>query len=529
MAHILRLTSSAFSSISFTSGTQTLLEYVPTAGLSEIFDVTTETISFMITGANTAAISAVITSINAALELAERRYDTGRGERVYIEFQPENYTAAYRAELVRERPGSPIGMLTFPPETLGWPWGTLKVEVQFVFTRANAWEASAETELSLSNGGGSGTGGRVIYNYHTAAVFSGITVSFDGTLNRISDSGNGFGIFEIGDVISLRGSTINDGIYTVKAVDAGGAYIDVNELAVSDEPAGDTVVIYDIQDYVHIDSAAIAGDLPARCRVELTNTDAGDALETTWIGQNYLASPEAFPHILEIGDSNTGSDSVDATSASGIKRVYAIAAAEAKVTGWTLPSAMLTSASGGYFKVLCRFAAATNITAVKWRLKLLFSGTVIWQGGQVQFDDTYAAISTLIREIDTAQLPPFVPENSAPMDLVLELWGIRTGGAIDVNIDCLKLLALDGYRKLYSLNGIAQNAVLKDDGVTSTYYQDISSKQVRDISPTGKQLVLWPGVDNRIYFALHSIVANTADRDRAASVRIYYRPRRITL
>lgn len=71
------------------------------------------------------------------------------------------------------------------------------------------------------------------------------TISFDedggdGGGYGILDSGSGFGDFDIGDIIVVSGSTINDGVYSVTHVAAG--VLTVLE-AVSDEAAGDDVSV----------------------------------------------------------------------------------------------------------------------------------------------------------------------------------------------------------------------------------------------------------------------------------------------
>ena len=151
----------------------------------------------------------------------------------------------------------------------GIPWTNKSIEILILLNRRDYWEADSETELALANGSGSGTGGRGIANPHGAAVFNDTTVSFSGG-DTIADSGNGFAIFGVGDVISLRGSTSNDGIYTV--LTAAAAEITVNELVVN-EAAGDDVFIYDMINYVHIDSAAIGGVLPAPLKIKITNNE----------------------------------------------------------------------------------------------------------------------------------------------------------------------------------------------------------------------------------------------------------------
>lgn len=528
MAHTLTITSDAITDISLTTGDLDLLDYTPQDSGGQIV---TESALVSVKGTAVTDIQTSIENIKKAFELANRRFDRGHGDRVYIKFQPNGASAAYRSELVRPRVDASAGVIGYMGDVLGGKWAAKDLDVELTWTRKNYWEKNAEAELSISNGGGSGTGGQTIYNIHGSATISASTgISFAAANNRVSDSGNNMGSFAAGDIISVRGSTDNNGIFSVEAVGSTGDYLDINEDVLSDEAAGDSVSIYDIQNYVHIDSANIDGDLPTAVRLEVTNSDSSGSLETAWIAQNIISVSEQFPHILEIDDSDTGTSTGDATSSSGFKRSYSIGTSEAKVTGWSLNSEMLAAAGGGYFKTFARFAQSTGVVSVKWRLKLLYSGTTIWEGEQVEFDDTNAAIARLIRAIDTVQLPPYVPENSVPTALTLELWGeSTTGGNVTVDIDCLVLMTLDGYRRMRSLGGVAFNSVLIDDGVTDTYYQEVSSEQVRDIAVTGMQLMIDPSNDNRIYFLLHSATANTADYDRDATVKIYYRPRKSSI
>ena len=179
---------------------------------------------------------------------------------------------------------------------------------------------------------------------------------------------------------------------------------------------------------------------------------------------------------------------------------------------------------------MARFFDGTNLTDVKLRIKIFYASQALYVGGQIEYDDTYAGISRLWRAIDTIQLPPYLLEGATPTDLTIELWGIRTSaGDKTIKLDCLMLLPINKYRKLRSLSGVAQNSVLIDDGIKELYYQTVSSEYVRDIVAEGESIMLWPAIDNRLYFIQHSETANTADRDRLITVKVFYRQRRATL
>jgi hypothetical protein len=492
-------------------------------------ETVTENATVRVMASSLANMQSDIRSINTAFEAARRRRKTGIGDRVYIKFQESGDSDTYRSEVWARRPNELPGRVTILDPTMYERIFTAEVAMlRISWSRRGYWEDNSETELSISNGSGTGTGGQTVVNPQGSKVINAqITISYTAP-DTIADSGSGLGGLAVGDVISVRGSTSNDGIYTVKTASA--ASITVNEPVVT-EVAGDSTDIYDMNSYVHIDSAAILGALPAACRIVMTNNDAGADLQTVWIGNNYMSEPDDFAHILEAEDSDTGSNTANAAASSGQYRAYAgISTPEAKITGWTIPTETLVAADSAYFKVIARFFDGSNITDVKFRLRIYYASQILYDGPQIEFDDTYAGISRLWRELDTIQLPPYLLEGNTPADLTLELWGISTsGGAETVNLDCLMLLPVNVYRKLYSISGVAQNSVLVDDGVLGIYYQTVSSELVSDITVEGEPIMLWPGIDNRIYFIQHSETANTADIDRAMSVQVYYRPRRVTL
>jgi len=78
--------------------------------------------------------------------------------------------------------------------------------------------------------------------YAGTAYLSANTISFDSTTKTITDGGSGFvtGGFNVGDEITVTGSTSNDGTYTVSAASAGS--LTVSE-ALQDEGAGATITI----------------------------------------------------------------------------------------------------------------------------------------------------------------------------------------------------------------------------------------------------------------------------------------------
>lgn len=72
------------------------------------------------------------------------------------------------------------------------------------------------------------------------------TISFEASTNKILDSSSNLDRFIVGNTIKIIGSLENDGIYYVKTVDAGGAFltIDTDYGSIEDEAVGEYVGIY---------------------------------------------------------------------------------------------------------------------------------------------------------------------------------------------------------------------------------------------------------------------------------------------
>lgn len=72
------------------------------------------------------------------------------------------------------------------------------------------------------------------------------TISFESSTNKILDSSNSLDRFIVGNTIKVIGSLENDGIYYVKTVDSGGAFltIDTDYGSIVDEVVGEYVGVY---------------------------------------------------------------------------------------------------------------------------------------------------------------------------------------------------------------------------------------------------------------------------------------------
>lgn len=280
--------------------------------------------------------------------------------------------------------------------------------------------------------------------------------------------------------------------------------------------------------WVSIDGDDILGDLPGPTRLEVINSYASNLLFTLWIGHNWT-DPDNFTHIWEGEDSTGGSSVSNAGCSGGYYSHYVCASGGVVLFTWTLSDTFLDTCQGRYYKVLARFLAGAP-TAVKFRIQLKYLNTAVWQSGQITVDSSRAF---QIRDLFTLMLPPWLPGQTNLKELKMVLMGTQnTGSPVDVDIDFLQLTPLDGWRMLECAGyGIAQNERLVDDGVNGNSYIDngADDNKAGILVGYGNPIALYPGKNQRIYFLMHSNMADTAEILRTISVKLFYHPRRETL
>jgi len=504
------------------------ISYTPKSGGAA--ETVLESSVVRVLASSVATMQTAIRDIEEHFYMARRRRQKGTGDRVYITFLESGDSDTYRSEIWANNPDDLPGRVVVLEETMHQKFSDNYVaKLQVIWERRNYWEFNSEVELALTNSYGSGTGGLLVACVHRGPVIDDSTLSFDDSTEYITDGGDGWDHI-VGDIIEVRDSTSNDGVYSVADFDDSSAWVETNE-PLTNEAASATIEIYDIMDYSHIADSDILGNLPTPLKLKITQTDSDITAETFWIGQKYTGSPKKFPHLLEFEDSDDSTAVVSDDSCSGTEyKTYSVTTSEVKIAWWTLPASMVSAADSGYFKALVRFRGLTDITNIKLRLKMSYNSQVLWEGGQVEYDDTYQT-PTQWREVDTLRLPPFKLDGGTPTTIVLELWAISTTGSTETpSLDCLKLMPVDGFVKLTANSGLAEDSVLVFDGILDDYYQEVSSAKVKDVSGEGQPFMLWPNDDSRIYYTWNNDDDSTTDAiDSTITVQAFHRPRKATL
>ena len=389
-------------------------------------DTITEVIKLRINSSSVANLQGEIQNINRALLQATERRGKQRGDRVYLTRQLEGEANTYRSEIFT------IESWAGKSATNSKPYWDENLVVYYVrVVRKAYWENVSETEISLANASGSGTGGRKLYSpSNLTPEINGIaTISYDTTDDSINDSGSGLGNFGAGDVIIVRGSTSNDGVYTIVTAAAGKLTVVEN---LTTEIAGDTTYIYEVQDYVHIAAADVVGDMEAPCRIEITNDYATQRSYQFYVGHNILSNPGSLSHLLEAEHASAGLSSVEvsATSSGGeFGRKTWAGDDETTIADWTLSTEFLDMAAGGDFRVIARFVSSVDLTDIQFRLKVMFSVTELYVGKVVQPDSAKAWI---IRDLGVVTLPPWFQDSGTTEPITLRLTGKIAGGGFDL-------------------------------------------------------------------------------------------------
>ena len=290
--------------------------------------------------------------------------------------------------------------------------------------------------------------------------------------------------------------------------------------------------------YVEIAADSVDGDLPGLTRLELTNTysNGTDMLQTLWIGQSWSIEDYVnFPHILEAEDAVSPvallTDTLSATASGGYYgAVGPIGAGQNTDIYWTLSDDQANALRGANYKLM--YVGPVGGAWAGWDTTR-FMPYISWFDGSYVLSDRYFDPTILysIRDTGTVRLPPYLEnlDNFGSINLYLRFYNMAAGN-VTPQIDYLALLPADGFR--YVQASVGYNKRLVDDGIEGrSYLDDGAGADVYGIRKTGgERILLMPNRLQRLYFMMHS--NNPSDfgmLDMTASVKLFYRPRRLAL
>lgn len=280
--------------------------------------------------------------------------------------------------------------------------------------------------------------------------------------------------------------------------------------------------------YVDIDGGDVDGVIPSPLEISLFNSyNVVPRTYNMHLAANIFAEPATFDHILEGEDADYiaggAAATVDANSSEGEYQVATWAGdAYTRIFSWDLNTVYLNKCKGYRFRILGRLVAGTS-SGVRAKLRITFAGvTTVLETPSVALDED------TVQDFGVVRLPPWLRGSESAYQVRLDIYAQKTGGA-SVYLDFIQVTPVDGYRVLNPQGyGVDYQWTLVDDGVDDLLYVAISGARAGYYAGRGDRLVAWPGRDMRIYFLCDTSTADVQVA-RTHTMRVYYRPRRLTL
>jgi hypothetical protein len=519
--------------VTLTSSPFSLYDYVPKTPDAKIIDslndqdALAETIEIRIMDGSVSDNLAEIRAIQTLLDQAKKAQIDYAYARVYLTLKTSASADEYRSEIVS-------GQIEYDDETMSFAhWVNNVFLVKLYINRRYYWEATTAVQLDLDNRlATNATAGITIYN--PSILVTGTTIAFVSATKKITDSGSGLANFKTSDTICVIGSTSNDGFYTVATGGVAGEIVTVEALV--DEAAGATVTIVGENcNYVDIDAADAIGTIASPMRIEMTNANGTAAIsyKDIHIGKTHINDLTSFSYFYEGEDATTGSGasaSVDTESASSSGGYYNaltwVDDTEKEIATWTLLPTVLNASRGCYWLGIVRLAGGSITASIYLRLSIKLSSTTIAQGSL-----TPLVASEYMQELGAIAIPPSPLWGLTTMKgLTLALSAKKSGGGT-INLDFLEFFPIDFYRNIKQLNYAfpASNTLFIDEfQQPPTIYGSDSSMYYGTFIERGSIMKIVPGKAQRMFF-LFDEQDNTCNIQRQHTVKVYYKPRRLSL
>ena len=282
--------------------------------------------------------------------------------------------------------------------------------------------------------------------------------------------------------------------------------------------------------WVQMAAAQVTGVLPTPAMIELTNTSgASKNLRKLFFSLNAYSDPANFVIVLQ-GEARLSGGSVDSDASYSAGQALGFVLSNTTTTfAWTLTQANLQRSMGRRVRILARFAGTSGALYVTPQVRTS-AGVVLWSGDEISIGPL---LYEAWKDLGVIPLPPGGYDDAyGAQQLALVFRGTGVG-----DLDVLQLSPLDSYRYLeMPVPGVAvgNNAAAVHDGIEGRAYVLTSGARTGLPTSFGGPLLLQPGVIQRIYtlWQIHAgATAGVGDAPIAdtASVRLYYRPRRLTV
>jgi len=274
--------------------------------------------------------------------------------------------------------------------------------------------------------------------------------------------------------------------------------------------------------FVDIGSGQIKGVLPAPVRVELTNKSGGlKAYRHFYMGNRSLYTQHSYHYAFEGEARKAGwGQTVGASGTSGGSYVRQTVNTTNELP-WALSAGMVASMAGSAWVVVAVLAGQpSSPITVTAQLRDQYGLVVIDESPPVTISSTYYLV-----ELGVLRVPYSMRTNPADMTVVLKL---QSATSTNFLLDFFQLMPTDSYRRLYQRGmQISNNDTVVDDGIDDIAYS-LESNARHPIYVPDEALMIYPHKYNRIFF-LHDLQTGSMPITSDMSVRLFYRPRVVTI
>jgi hypothetical protein len=277
--------------------------------------------------------------------------------------------------------------------------------------------------------------------------------------------------------------------------------------------------------WVEIAAVDVVGTELAPLRLEITNTTASGRDGIVMIGLVNQGSPSSIPHVFE-GESATGASSqASATSSNSAFGRFTTTATFGRKGVWALTAANARDLAGRYFRIIARFTNLPSANSYCYLSAHITGGTTEQTTTQI----TTLSVTNYLQELGVLRLPPWMTGESNPSAFDIGI-NLKSTGSNNVDLDFIALVPTDGFKAFTFVDSGPQNTdVFMVDDIQDYYYiQTSGGLKTANVSPYGTELLVWPGVKQRLYFWFQNATP-AFDIARTHTIKCFYRPRRSTI
>lgn len=261
-----------------------------------------------------------------------------------------------------------------------------------------------------------------------------------------------------------------------------------------------------IVNYVGIDGADVEGSIPAQPRIEIKNTyNASARISNVWLGRAVIDNP-TYPLVGFITHN--------------VNKTYS-GSNETQVSLTELNTNFLNSTRGGHYRIFVK-TQYQHHSGLRLNAGIYFPSTVALT--PMQKAPEVVTGNNSIVDLGTLQIPPWLPGETGLSPVGLRL-GARCEGGFTETFRNYFIFPANAFRQLIPRGyGLPYESILYDDGIKERTY---TSGKVGHYSGYGDWITLIPGKPQRLMFLFNTMTGGNQD-EITASIKVYYRPRRLT-